>query len=241
MTVSIRNKHLRIRSRTDSRLVRKARILNHPGPKLEPSPPAFDGTDHSRGICASRTARCLRFEGSRCGATLRRGGRVAREGLSNGRRPSPSSRATATMESSGMSSRSGARRNKNRTLPTSNRRQRQRQQRRVHARPRREEPVPVVAPPEGRYRLLQSNMEGAFHNLPPRFRNGPQEPRPVEERDVSEARGQCVARRLDDNLCGNQNFTVRSSRRPSRHRRDACSMAWRCRFLTARPSTRRTG
>ena len=40
-----------------------------------------------------------------------------------------------------------------------------------------------------------------------------------------------------------------SSRRPPRHRRAACSMAWRCRFLTARPSqdghviasTRRTG
>jgi hypothetical protein len=41
-----------------------------------------------------------------------------------------------------------------------------------------------------------------------------------------------------------------SSRRPPRHRRDACSMAWRYRFLTARPrqdgrviadSTRRTG
>ena len=32
-----------------------------------------------------------------------------------------------------------------------------------------------------------------------------------------------------------------SSRRPPRHRRDACSMAWRCRFLAARPSTRRTG
>ena len=27
-----------------------------------------------------------------------------------------------------------------------------------------------------------------------------------------------------------------SSRRPLRHRRDACSMAWRCRLLTARPS-----
>jgi hypothetical protein len=39
--------------------------------------------------------------------------------------------------------------------------------------------------------------------------------------------------------CGNQNFTrVRpeSPRRPPRHRRDACSIAWRCRFLTARPS-----
>ena len=27
-----------------------------------------------------------------------------------------------------------------------------------------------------------------------------------------------------------------SSRGPPRHRRDACSMAWRCRFLAARPS-----
>ena len=27
-----------------------------------------------------------------------------------------------------------------------------------------------------------------------------------------------------------------SSRRPPRHQRDACSMAWRCRFLAARPS-----
>tara|TARA_Y100001978_G_C23309303_1_gene253056 strand:+ start:125 stop:343 length:219 start_codon:yes stop_codon:yes gene_type:complete len=27
-----------------------------------------------------------------------------------------------------------------------------------------------------------------------------------------------------------------SSRPPPRHRRDACSMAWRCRFITARPS-----
>ena len=29
-----------------------------------------------------------------------------------------------------------------------------------------------------------------------------------------------------------------SSHRPQRHRRDACSMAWRCRFLTARRSQR---
>ena len=29
-----------------------------------------------------------------------------------------------------------------------------------------------------------------------------------------------------------------SSRRPPRHRRDACSMAWRCRFLAARRSQR---
>ena len=153
--------------------------------------------DHSRGICASRTARCLRFEGSRCGATLPRGGRVAREGLSNGRRPSPSSRARATMESSGTFYRSGARPNKNRNLPTSNRRQRQRQQRRVHARPRREEPVPVVAPPEGRDRLLQRYMKGAVNNFPPRLADGPQEPRPVEERNVAEARGQRFAYVVD--------------------------------------------
>ena len=29
-----------------------------------------------------------------------------------------------------------------------------------------------------------------------------------------------------------------SPRRPPRHRRDACSMAWRCRFLTTRRSQR---
>ena len=29
-----------------------------------------------------------------------------------------------------------------------------------------------------------------------------------------------------------------SSRRPPRHRRDACSMAWRCRFFAARRSQR---
>ena len=34
-----------------------------------------------------------------------------------------------------------------------------------------------------------------------------------------------------DDLCGNQNFTARS-----RHQRDACSMAWGCHFLAARPS-----
>ena len=46
------------------------------------------------------------------------------------------------------------------------------------------------------------------------------------------------------NTCGpelsvNQNLRrvrAESSRRPPRHRRDACSMAWRCRFLTAQPS-----
>ena len=31
-----------------------------------------------------------------------------------------------------------------------------------------------------------------------------------------------------------KDVTARSSRRPLRHRRDACSMAWRCRFFTAR-------
>ena len=32
------------------------------------------------------------------------------------------------------------------------------------------------------------------------------------------------------------NFTARSSRLPAHHRRDACSMGWRCRFLIARRS-----
>ena len=42
-------------------------------------------------------------------------------------------------------------------------------------------------------------------------------------------------------LCGNQNLRrvrAESSRRPPRHRRDACATAWRCRFLTARRSQR---
>ena len=40
-------------------------------------------------------------------------------------------------------------------------------------------------------------------------------------------------------LCGIKilrRVRAESSRRPPRHRRDACSMAWRCRFLTVRPS-----
>ena len=50
-------------------------------------------------------------------------------------------------------------------------------------------------------------------------------------------------------LCGNQSLRrvrAESSPRPPRHRRDACSMAWRCRFFTTRtaassPCTRHTG
>ena len=38
-------------------------------------------------------------------------------------------------------------------------------------------------------------------------------------------------------VCVEIKFTARS-RRPPRHRRDACSMAWRCRFLTTRQSQR---
>ena len=60
--------------------------------------------------------------------------------------------------------------------------------------------------------------------------------------------------RSDVNSCAEINILRRvraeSSRRPPRHRRDACSIAWWCSFLTARPnqdgrviaeSTRRTG
>ena len=53
--------------------------------------------------------------------------------------------------------------------------------------------------------------------------------------------GRLRVRRLDwgDELCGNKNrrrVRPESPRRPPRHRRDACSMAWRCRFLAAGPS-----
>ena len=40
----------------------------------------------------------------------------------------------------------------------------------------------------------------------------------------------CVEIKILRHVC------AESSRRPPRHRRAACSMAWRCRFLAARPS-----
>ena len=55
----------------------------------------------------------------------------------------------------------------------------------------------------------------------------------IKENAVTEADEKVEVARLQGlKLCGNQNFTARSSRRPPRHRRDACSMAWRCRFIT---------
>ena len=44
--------------------------------------------------------------------------------------------------------------------------------------------------------------------------------------------GVCVEIKILRHVC------AESSRRPPRHRCDACSMAWRCRFLTARRSQR---
>ena len=44
-----------------------------------------------------------------------------------------------------------------------------------------------------------------------------------------------VRRRVEIKL---RRVRPKSSRRPPRHRRDACSMAWRCRFLTAKPEGR---
>jgi hypothetical protein len=43
-----------------------------------------------------------------------------------------------------------------------------------------------------------------------------------------------VSRRVDIKIL--RRLRAEYSRLPRRHRRDACSMAWRCRFLTARPS-----
>ena len=55
--------------------------------------------------------------------------------------------------------------------------------------------------------------------------------------------GLVVTQQVGENpwhFCPSPQFVAvwKSSRPPSRHRRDACSMAWRCRFLTARRSQR---
>ena len=42
-----------------------------------------------------------------------------------------------------------------------------------------------------------------------------------------------VSRRVEIKIL--RRLRAEYSRRPPRHRRDACSMAWRCRFLVARP------
>ena len=48
--------------------------------------------------------------------------------------------------------------------------------------------------------------------------------------------GVVVYFRKEGRALGEVTNCVESSRRPPRHRRDACSMAWRCQFLAARPS-----
>ena len=52
----------------------------------------------------------------------------------------------------------------------------------------------------------------------------------VEETDLEPIAFTCVEIRIL------RRVRAESSRRPPRHRRDACSMAWRYRFLAARPS-----
>ena len=86
---------------------------------------------------------------------------------------------------------------------------------------------------------------------------------PQDDRDAALARALLLRQQVDAVLESNINIApeveqpacaeikilrrVRDepSRRPPRHRRDACSMVWRCRFLTARRSqhgrTRHTG
>ena len=77
---------------------------------------------------------------------------------------------------------------------------------------------------------------------------------PQDDRDAALARALLLRQQVDAVLESNINIApeveqpacaeikilrrVRDepSRRPPRHRRDACSMVWRCRFLTARPS-----
>ena len=66
-------------------------------------------------------------------------------------------------------------------------------------------------------------------------------PCPTKGCDQSHCHDKTVVKCDGGELCGSQNFTARcaeSSRRPPRHRRDACSIARRCWFLVARPSQR---
>jgi hypothetical protein len=93
--------------------------------------------------------------------------------------------------------------------------------------------VPVVVPPTAEALGTRALAEGRASRTRRRRRRvgvlvppGPEEP-------------EHLLRAAAAGLCGNQNLRrarAESSRRPPRHRRDACSMAWRCWFLTARPS-----
>ena len=96
------------------------------------------------------------------------------------------------------------------------------------------DPRKAKVPRKSRRKLLRKRLAALTPDSSPRDQLMARNPRRVEALlDAAfEASEQGRA------LCGNQNFTARSesSRRPPRQRRDACSMAWRCRFPTARPS-----
>ena len=56
----------------------------------------------------------------------------------------------------------------------------------------------------------------------------------LEQRAAARSRDKKVAACVEIKIL--RRVRAESSRRPPRHRRDACSMTWRCPFLTARPS-----
>ena len=78
--------------------------------------------------------------------------------------------------------------------------------------------------PRFKYGLRQCSTNGAPSFAPRRYGAG--RTRPQEK----SAAPTCVEIKIL------RRVRAESSRRPPRHRRDACSMAWRCRFLAARPS-----
>ena len=78
--------------------------------------------------------------------------------------------------------------------------------------------------PRFKYGLRQCSTNGAPSFAPRRYGAG--RTRPQEK----SAAPTCVEIKIL------RRVRAESSRRPPRHRRDACSMAWQCRFLAARPS-----
>ena len=85
------------------------------------------------------------------------------------------------------------------------------------------DPPPRPAAPVGRLRHLHQSHHEA-EPLAPRARA------PVRLHECRRGAPACVEIKIL------RRVRAESSRRPPRHRRDACSVAWRCRFLAARPS-----
>ena len=88
--------------------------------------------------------------------------------------------------------------------------------------------------PDGRRQLLADELEPPFRKIREDLDLGADERRRLSGAlwglKTATAATTCVEIKIL------RRVRAESSRRPSRHGRDACSIAWRCRFLTARPS-----